>query len=164
MVVRMTEKEDLQAPQSLPYAPLCIKDPREYFDSPQANALRSLGGSNDGRRACNCSLSTDDAFHHLMDQISSIKVNKLNCPVFQSDVALKGPGASTFQGVEAKLGAAVAEELQPEIVTLEVPPSSTVGMINDSIFLWRLRKSSELVIESEELGCTNAENCISEVH
>ncbi|KAL6659320.1 hypothetical protein ACP70R_003360 [Stipagrostis hirtigluma subsp. patula] len=88
-VARMTEIEDLQAPRSLPYAPLCIKDPREYFDSQQANALRSLGGSNDGRRARNCSLSTDDAFHHLMDQISSIKVNKLNCPVIQSDVALK---------------------------------------------------------------------------
>ncbi|XP_062195574.1 general transcription and DNA repair factor IIH subunit TFB1-1-like isoform X2 [Phragmites australis] len=88
-VARMTEIEDLQAPRNLLYAPLCIKDPREYFDSQQANALRSLGGSNDGRKARNCSLSTDDAFHHLMDQISSIKVNKLNCPVIQADVALK---------------------------------------------------------------------------
>ncbi|KAL6857033.1 hypothetical protein ACP4OV_018415 [Aristida adscensionis] len=88
-VARMTEIEDLQAPRSLPYAPLSIKDPRDYFDSQQANALRSLGGSNDGRKARNCSLSSDDAFHHLMDQISSIKVNKLNSPVIQSDVALK---------------------------------------------------------------------------
>jgi transcription initiation factor TFIIH subunit 1 len=88
-VARMTEIEDLQAPRSLPYAPLCIKDPREYFDSQQANALRPLGGSNDGRKARSCSLSTDDAFRHLMDQISSVKDNKLNIPVLQSDVALK---------------------------------------------------------------------------
>ncbi|WVZ95046.1 hypothetical protein U9M48_040852 [Paspalum notatum var. saurae] len=88
-VARMTEIEDLQAPRSLPYAPLCIKDPKEYFDSQQANALRSLGGTNDGRKARNCSLSTEEAFHHLMDQVSSIKVNKLNCPVIQSDMALK---------------------------------------------------------------------------
>lgn len=88
-VARMTEIEDLQAPRSIPYAPLCIKDPREYFDSQQANALRPLGGSNDGRKARSCSLSTDDAFRHLMDQISSVKDNKLNIPVLQSDVALK---------------------------------------------------------------------------
>ncbi|CAM0911245.1 unnamed protein product [Alopecurus aequalis] len=88
-VARMTEIEDLQAPRNLPYAPLCIKDPREYFDSQQANALRPLGGSNDGRKARSCSLSTDDAFRHLMDQISSVKDNKMNSPVVQSDVALK---------------------------------------------------------------------------
>ncbi|KAJ1289202.1 hypothetical protein BS78_02G146100 [Paspalum vaginatum] len=85
-VARMTEIEDLQVQRSLLYAPLCIKDPREYFDSQQENALRSLGGSNDGRKACNCS---EEAFHHLMDQISSIKINKLNCPIIQSEKALK---------------------------------------------------------------------------
>ncbi|RCV30010.1 hypothetical protein SETIT_6G059800v2 [Setaria italica] len=88
-VARMTEIEDLQAPRSLPYAPLCIKDPREYFDSQQANALRSLGASNDGRKSRNCSLSIEEAFHHLTDQISSIKVNKSNCTVIQSDMAVK---------------------------------------------------------------------------
>ncbi|KAL5230602.1 hypothetical protein ABZP36_029378 [Zizania latifolia] len=88
-VARMIEIEDLQAPRSLPYAPLCIKDPREYFDSQQANALRSLGGNNDGRHIRSSRLSADDAFHHLLDQISSVKVNGLNCPVVQSDVALK---------------------------------------------------------------------------
>jgi len=34
-------------------------------------------------------LSTEEAFHHLTDQISSIKVNKLDYPVIQSDMALK---------------------------------------------------------------------------
>uniref|UniRef100_A0ACD5VT16 Uncharacterized protein n=1 Tax=Avena sativa TaxID=4498 RepID=A0ACD5VT16_AVESA len=85
-VGRMTEIEDLQAPKILPYAPFCIKDRREYFDPQQANALRSLGGNNDVREARSCSLSTDDAFCHLVDQISSVKSN---CPVVQSDVALK---------------------------------------------------------------------------
>lgn len=28
-------------------------------------------------------------FHHLMDQMSSVKVNRLNCPIVQSDMALK---------------------------------------------------------------------------
>ncbi|KAF8712914.1 hypothetical protein HU200_028695 [Digitaria exilis] len=88
-VARMTEIEDLQAPRSVPYAPLSIKDPRQYFDSQQANALRSLGGSNDGRKARNCSLSTEEVFHHIMDQISSFKVNKSNCSVLESDMALK---------------------------------------------------------------------------
>ncbi|KAG8047160.1 hypothetical protein GUJ93_ZPchr0008g13790 [Zizania palustris] len=98
-VARMTEIEDLQGPRSLPYAPLCIKDPREYFDSQQANALRSLGGNNDGRRIRSSRLSADDAFHHLLDQISSIKVNGLSCPVVHSDVALK---ETKWKGQKAK--------------------------------------------------------------
>lgn len=88
-VARMTYIEDLQAPQNILYAPLCIKNPQEYFDSQQANALRSLDGSNDGKEACNCSLSTDDAFFHLIDQVSSIKANGLNCDVVHSNLALK---------------------------------------------------------------------------
>ncbi|KAM0882809.1 hypothetical protein ACQ4PT_032052 [Festuca glaucescens] len=90
-MARMTEIEDLQVPRSIPYAPLRIKDPREYFHSQQANALRSLGGNNDVRKAHSCSLSTDDAFRHLMDQISSAK---LNCLIVQSDVALKALDAA----------------------------------------------------------------------
>ncbi|XP_047058897.1 general transcription and DNA repair factor IIH subunit TFB1-1-like [Lolium rigidum] len=85
-MARMIEIEDLQVPRTIPYAPLCIKDPREYFDSQQANALRTLNGNNDVRKAHSCSLSTHEAFGHLMDQIPSVK---LNCPIVQSDVALK---------------------------------------------------------------------------
>ncbi|CAM0880226.1 unnamed protein product [Alopecurus aequalis] len=80
----MTEYQ--QVPRSLPYAPLCIKHPREYFDSQQANALRSLGGNNGVKKARSSSLTTNDASRHLMDQISSVK---LNCPVVQPDMALK---------------------------------------------------------------------------
>ncbi|CAL5004043.1 unnamed protein product [Urochloa decumbens] len=88
-VARMTYIEDLQAPRNLMYAPLCIKNPQEYFDSQQTYALRSLDDSNDGKKAYNCSLSTDDAFFLLTDQVSSIKANGLNCDVVHSNVAIK---------------------------------------------------------------------------
>ncbi|CAO2199885.1 unnamed protein product [Urochloa humidicola] len=88
-VARMTYIEDLQAPRNLIYAPLCIKNPQEYFDSQQAYAVGSLDSSNDGKKAYNCSLSTDDAFFLLTDQVSSIKANGLNCDVVDSNVAIK---------------------------------------------------------------------------
>ncbi|TVU42768.1 hypothetical protein EJB05_09189, partial [Eragrostis curvula] len=88
-VARMTEIEDLQAPQNLQYAPLCIKDPREYFDSRQAHALRSLGSSSDVNKGQDYSLSTDDVFCRLMYQVSSIELHKLNCHADHSNVALK---------------------------------------------------------------------------
>ncbi|CAO2176458.1 unnamed protein product [Urochloa humidicola] len=88
-VARMTYIEDLQAPRNLIYAPLCIKNPREYFDSQQAYAVGSLYSSNDGKKAYNCSLSTDDAFFLLTDQVSSIKANGLSCDVVDSNVAIK---------------------------------------------------------------------------
>lgn len=65
------------------------QDPRDYFDSQQANALASFGSSNDGRKVRNRTLSTDDVFHHLRDQISDIEINKLNCPVIEPEVSLK---------------------------------------------------------------------------
>ncbi|KAG2581607.1 hypothetical protein PVAP13_6KG060135 [Panicum virgatum] len=81
-----TYMEDLQAPRNLP---ICTTLYKAYFDSQQANALRSIGGSNDGKKACDCSLSTDDVFFLLIDQVSSIKVNRLNCDVVNSNEALK---------------------------------------------------------------------------
>ncbi|KAK3121042.1 hypothetical protein QOZ80_8BG0645190 [Eleusine coracana subsp. coracana] len=84
-VAHLTEMEDLQVQQNIQYglliAPLFIKDPREYIYSHQANALRSLRDSNDVNKAQNCSLSTDDVFHHLIDQVSSVELNKLNSNV-----------------------------------------------------------------------------------
>ncbi|XP_008789678.1 general transcription and DNA repair factor IIH subunit TFB1-1-like isoform X1 [Phoenix dactylifera] len=88
-VSRMTEIEDLQAPHSLPYAPLCIKDPREYFDSQQANALKALGDTDARIKPIDCSLSTEEAYIYLMEQISEVKVRGLNNPVVQPEAALK---------------------------------------------------------------------------
>jgi hypothetical protein len=65
------------------------QDPRDYFDSQQANALGSFGASNDGRNVHNCVLSADDVFHHLRNQISYIKINNLNCPGLQPEMSLK---------------------------------------------------------------------------
>ncbi|KAJ8499080.1 hypothetical protein OPV22_009632 [Ensete ventricosum] len=88
-VSRMTEIEDLQAPQSLPYAPLCIKDPREYFDSQQVNALKALGGTGAGSKTIDYSLNTEEAYSYLMHQISEVKAQGLHNPIVQSEVACK---------------------------------------------------------------------------
>lgn len=86
-ISRMTEIEDLQAPHDLPLAPLCIKDPRDYFDTQQANALKTLGDS--GTRRMKCSLSSNEAYGSLKEIISEIKVVGLSEPVLEPDVALK---------------------------------------------------------------------------
>lgn len=88
-VSRMTEIEDLQGPRSLPYAPLCIKDPREYFDSQQANALKALGDAGAGIRPLDCTLNTEDAYIYLTRQISEVKIRGLSTPIIQPEVALK---------------------------------------------------------------------------
>lgn len=88
-VSRMTEIEDLQAPRSLPFAPLCIKDPREYFDSQQANALKALGDTGAGARSISCNLSTEEAYNHLKDQIADVKAAGFSNPVIKHDVAVK---------------------------------------------------------------------------
>ncbi|XP_010913638.1 general transcription and DNA repair factor IIH subunit TFB1-1 isoform X2 [Elaeis guineensis] len=88
-VSRMTEIEDLQAPCSLPFAPLCIKDPREYFDSQQANAFKALGDTGGGITPVDCSLKTEEAYIYLLEQISEVKVRGLNKPVVQPEAALK---------------------------------------------------------------------------
>ncbi|KAG6469745.1 hypothetical protein ZIOFF_070676 [Zingiber officinale] len=86
-VVRMTEIEDLQASHSLPYASLCIKDPREYFDFQQVNALKALGGT--GSRTIDYSINSEDAYYYLLQQISEVKLQGVHNPVVQSDTALK---------------------------------------------------------------------------
>ncbi|RWR91603.1 putative RNA polymerase II transcription factor B subunit 1-1 isoform X1 [Cinnamomum micranthum f. kanehirae] len=88
-VSRMTEIEDLQAPRSLPLAPLCIKDPREYFDSQQANALKALGDSGAGARPVSCNLRTEEAYNSLSEHISEIKAAGFSDPVVNPDVAVK---------------------------------------------------------------------------
>lgn len=85
---RMTEIEDLQGPHRLPYAPLFIKDPRDYFDSQQANALWVLSDSTAGLKNTDYSLNLEESYVYLMKQISEAKVTGLN-GIVQSDVALK---------------------------------------------------------------------------
>ncbi|KAJ6795058.1 putative RNA polymerase II transcription factor B subunit 1-1 [Iris pallida] len=88
-VCRMTEIEDLQAPRNHPYAPLCIKDPREYFDSQQANALRALGDNAAGMKPIDCNLSSEEAYDSLMEHISEVKIRGFIDPVVHPDTAIK---------------------------------------------------------------------------
>ncbi|XVF19568.1 hypothetical protein REPUB_Repub11eG0122500 [Reevesia pubescens] len=86
-VSRMTEIEDLQGPNNLPLAPLCIKDPRDYFDSQQANALRTSADALGGTEQIKCSLSTQEVYGSLRESISVIKAKGLKDPIVKPEVA-----------------------------------------------------------------------------
>lgn len=87
-IARMTAIEDLQAPHSYPFAPLCIKDPRDYFDAQQANAIKTLDDTRAGMQQTKCSLSTTEAYCSLRESISEIKSSGLNHPIIKPEVAL----------------------------------------------------------------------------
>ncbi|KAJ9568053.1 hypothetical protein OSB04_004019 [Centaurea solstitialis] len=80
-ITRMAEIEDLQAPRDPPVAPLCIKDPRDYFDSQQVQ----LGGT----RQVKSRLSTSEAYGSLRVYISEIRNIGLSDPIVKPEVAIK---------------------------------------------------------------------------
>ncbi|XP_076934265.1 general transcription and DNA repair factor IIH subunit TFB1-1-like [Bidens hawaiensis] len=84
-VTRMAEIEDLQAPRDPPVAPLCIKDPRDYFDSQQVNALNQISGS----RQMKPRLSTSEAYGSLRAYISEIRTAGLSDPIVRPEVAFR---------------------------------------------------------------------------
>ncbi|XP_019196979.1 PREDICTED: probable RNA polymerase II transcription factor B subunit 1-1 isoform X1 [Ipomoea nil] len=86
---RMAEIEDLQAPPEPPVAPLSIKDPRDYFDSQQANALKALGDSVAGNRQYKYSVSTEEAFSSLKEFITEINSQGLLEPIVSPEAAFK---------------------------------------------------------------------------
>ncbi|KAK3009631.1 hypothetical protein RJ639_015170 [Escallonia herrerae] len=88
-ISRMAEIEDLQAPRDHPVAPLSIKDPRDYFDSQQANALKTFGDTLAGTKQMTSDLSTSEAYGSLRESISEIKAVGLRAPIVKSEVALK---------------------------------------------------------------------------
>lgn len=65
------------------------QDPREYFDSQQANALKALGDSGAGARPVSCSLSREEAYNSLREHISEMKAVGFSDPVVNPDVAVK---------------------------------------------------------------------------
>lgn len=87
-ISRMTEIEDLQAPHDHPFAPLCIKDPRDYFDAQQANALKTLDDIRSKTEQTKCNLSIDEAYGSLRDSVSKIKTMGLSDPIVKPEVAL----------------------------------------------------------------------------
>lgn len=87
--ISMTPIEDLQEQDNHPYAPLCIKDPRDYFDSQQANAVKTLDDSQAGMEKMICSLGPEEAYGSLRASISKIKATGLRDSLFSPEVALK---------------------------------------------------------------------------
>ena len=69
--------------------PCLHQDPREYFDCQQANALKALGDSGAGMKPTDCSLSYEEAYIYLAEQISEVKLRGLNDPVVHPEIALK---------------------------------------------------------------------------
>lgn len=79
---QMTMNEDLQGPQGPQLVPLCIQDPRKYFESQQAGPAgetRGLTSSSDPSEALEC-------FH---EQLAALKRNGLPPSLMTPDVALK---------------------------------------------------------------------------
>ncbi|KAL1815842.1 hypothetical protein DCAR_0520176 [Daucus carota subsp. sativus] len=89
LISRMAELEDLQGPRDHPVAPLSIKDPRDYFDSQQANAIKTLGESQSGSKHKKSILNAHEAYGSLRKSISEIKDLGLTDPIIKSEVAMK---------------------------------------------------------------------------
>ncbi|KAH6795839.1 hypothetical protein C2S51_036825 [Perilla frutescens var. frutescens] len=88
-ISRSAEIEDLQGPRDPAVAPLSIKDPRDYFDSQQANALKALGDAGSGTKPLRSSVSAGKAYESLRNVIYDIKGKGLNEPIMNQDIALK---------------------------------------------------------------------------
>lgn len=65
------------------------QDPRDYFDSQQANALKTLGETQPGTKQMNCNLSAHEAYGSLREFISEIKRVRLTDPIVKPEVAIK---------------------------------------------------------------------------
>ncbi|XP_065861883.1 general transcription and DNA repair factor IIH subunit TFB1-1-like isoform X2 [Euphorbia lathyris] len=88
-ISQVMEIEDLRGSNDLPLAPLSIKDPRDYFDSQQASALRISKDESVGTETMNCCLSTQEAYSSLRDSISKVKATGLNDPIVKPEVSMK---------------------------------------------------------------------------
>ncbi|XP_048232194.1 general transcription and DNA repair factor IIH subunit TFB1-1 [Ricinus communis] len=88
-ISQMMEIEDLQGSNDHHLAPLCIKDPRDYFDSQQASALKNSRDIPSGTEAARCSLSSQEAYASLRDSITQTKAMGLNDPIVKPEIATK---------------------------------------------------------------------------
>ncbi|KAL6176387.1 hypothetical protein ACLB2K_053021 [Fragaria x ananassa] len=95
-ITRMTEIDDLRESHDHPVAPLCIKDPRDYFDTQQASALRTLDESRTGIEQTKHKLTTEEAYGSLKESISKIKSFGLSNSTVKPEVALMTEGVLTF--------------------------------------------------------------------
>lgn len=65
------------------------QDPRDYFDSQQANAIKTLGESQSGSKHKKSILNAHEAYGSLRKSISEIKDLGLTDPIIKSEVAMK---------------------------------------------------------------------------
>ncbi|KAF9678983.1 hypothetical protein SADUNF_Sadunf07G0092900 [Salix dunnii] len=88
-ISKMIEIDDLQASSDLPLAPLSIKDPRDYFDSQQATALKNSRDTSIGNDPVKRSLSAEESYASLRDSISHVKTTGLVNPIITPEAAVK---------------------------------------------------------------------------
>ncbi|KAL3851091.1 hypothetical protein ACJIZ3_012973 [Penstemon smallii] len=88
-ISRMTEIEDLQGPRDPSVAPLSIKDPRDYFDSQQANALNAFGDAGSGAKPLKFSVYSGEAYDSLRELVSEVRVKGFSKPVMNPEIALQ---------------------------------------------------------------------------
>ncbi|KAF9618338.1 hypothetical protein IFM89_000973 [Coptis chinensis] len=90
MVYWMVSIEDLQDPHhKLPFAPLSIKDPQQYYDSQYANTVRNVGDAEFSTEPINHDLNTQHTCCFLQNLISYMRENGFSDPVVRPDVVLK---------------------------------------------------------------------------
>ncbi|KAL2325015.1 hypothetical protein Fmac_024073 [Flemingia macrophylla] len=125
--ISMTPIEDLQEQDNHPFAPLCIKDPRDYFDSQQANAVKTLDDSQAGMEQMICNLGPEEAYGSLRASISKIKTTGLRDPLFSPEVALK-----VFNGLTKNISSAkyhLGKSSQESV--LDILPNTTKEKLLD---------------------------------
>ncbi|XP_073272635.1 general transcription and DNA repair factor IIH subunit TFB1-1-like isoform X2 [Primulina huaijiensis] len=88
-ISRMTEIEDLWGPQDPSVAPLCIKDPRDYFEFQHANALEPLGDASSGAYTVLRSVRSSEAYDSLRELISDVRGRGLKEPLMNPEVSFK---------------------------------------------------------------------------
>lgn len=126
-ISKMAQIEDLQAQDDHPFAPLCIKDPRDYFDSQQANAVKTLDDSLSSKEKIRCNLGSEEAYGSLRESISNIKTMGLRDPLLSHEVAFKVLSELTknISSTKSNLGKSSQESV------LDILPNTTKEKLLD---------------------------------
>ncbi|KAF9620287.1 hypothetical protein IFM89_011022 [Coptis chinensis] len=81
MVYQMFAIEDLEDPHhKLPFEPLSIKDPQQYYDSHHANSVRNVGDAEFSTKPISHDLNTQYMFGFLQNLISDMRENGFSDP------------------------------------------------------------------------------------
>ncbi|KMZ67631.1 General transcription factor IIH subunit [Zostera marina] len=83
------EIDDLQEPRKIPFAPLCIKDPQDYFDFQQANGVRASSDFSFGMKSDGSKMSIDEAYKIIIAELDEVIKNGISDPIMRPEAALK---------------------------------------------------------------------------